>query len=115
MERWPAVADCAMWGMMLGMAANYLTTNAAGICLAVKLQPRAARNEIGPPLGNEIKIKVTAPPVEGAANEALIRFLAETLGCPRSAVQIVRGQTSRHKTVAIAGLGAAEALARLKG
>jgi uncharacterized protein (TIGR00251 family) len=100
--------------MMLGMAANYLTTNEAGICLAVKLLPRAARNEIGPALGNEIKIKVTAPPVEGAANEALIRFLAEMLGCPRSAVQIVRGQTSRHKTVAIAGLGAAEALARLK-
>ena len=99
---------------MPAMAANYLTTNEAGICLAVKIHPRAPRNEIGPPLGNEIKIKVTAPPVEGAANEALIRFLAETLGCPRSAVQIVRGQTSRHKTVAIAGVGAAEALARLK-
>ena len=100
--------------MMAGMAVNYLTTNGAGICLAVKLQPRAARNEIGPPMGGEIKIKVTAPPVDGAANEALIRFLAETLGCPRSAVQIVRGQTSRHKTVAVAGVAAAEALARLQ-
>jgi len=96
------------------MAANYLTTNDAGIFLAVKLLPRAARNEIGPALGNELKIKVTAPPVEGAANLALIHFLAETLGCPRSAVQIVRGQASRHKTVAIAGMSAAEALARLK-
>ena len=96
------------------MADNYLTTTAAGICLAVKLQPRASKNEIGPSQGNEIKIRVTAPPVEGAANEALIRFLAETLGCPRSAVQIVRGHASRHKTVAVAGVGAAEALARLK-
>ena len=96
------------------MAANYLTTNEAGICLAVKLLPRAAKNEIGPELGNELKIKVTAPPVDGAANLALVHFLAETLGCPRSAVQIVRGQASRHKTVAIAGIGVAEALARLK-
>jgi len=98
----------------MGMAENYLTTNEAGICLAVKLQPRAGKNEIGPALGNEIKIKVRAPPVEGAANEALIRFLAETLGCPRSAVRIVRGQSSRHKTVAIAGVGAAEAEAKLR-
>lgn len=96
------------------MAANYLTTNEAGICLAVKLLPRAAKNEIGPELGNELKIKVTAPPVDGAANLALVDFLAETLGCPRSAVQIVRGQASRHKTVAIAGIGVAEALAKLK-
>ncbi len=96
------------------MPANYLTTNETGICLAVKLLPRAAKNEIGPALGNELKIKVTAPPVEGAANEALIRFLADTLGCPRSAVRIVRGQSSRHKTVAITGVGAAEAQAKLK-
>jgi hypothetical protein len=96
------------------MAANYLTTHETGIVLAVKLLPRAARNEIGPALGNEIKIRITAPPVDGAANEALVRFLAETLGCPRSAVQIVRGHSSRHKTVAVAGIGAADALARLK-
>jgi len=96
------------------VADNYLTTNDAGICLAVKLLPRAGRNEIGPALGSELKIKVTAPPVDGAANRALVHFLAETLGCPRSAVQIIHGQSSRHKTVAIAGMGAAEALARLK-
>jgi uncharacterized protein (TIGR00251 family) len=96
------------------MASNFLTANETGIVLAVKLLPRAGRNEIGSALGNEIKIKVTAPPADGAANEALIRFLAETLGCPRSAVQIVRGQSSRHKTVAVAGLSAAEALAKLK-
>ena len=100
--------------MIMAMADNYLTTNDAGICLAVKLLPRASKNQIGPALGNEIKIKLTAPPVDGAANQALVHFLAETLGCPRSAVQIVRGQTSRHKTVAIAGVSAAEALARLK-
>ena len=96
------------------MADDYLTTKPGGICLAVKLLPRAGKNEIGPALGHELKIKLTAPPVDGAANDALIRFLAETLGCPRSAVQIIRGQTSRHKTVAIAGMDAAAARARLR-
>ncbi len=100
--------------MMRGMAENYLTTTEAGICLAVKLQPRGSKNEIGPSQGNEIKIKVTAPPVEGAANETLLRFLADTLDCPRSAVRLVRGQSSRHKTVAVAGVSAAEARAKLK-
>ena len=53
-----------------------------GTLLSVKLQPRASRNEIGEPLGDELKIKVTAPPVDSAANQALIEFLAETLKCP---------------------------------
>lgn len=96
------------------MSANFLKDQSGGACLAVKLQPRASKNEIGPPLGDELKIKVTAPPVEGAANEALIDLLADTLGCPRSAVRIVRGQTSRHKTVLIAGLSAAEVQGKLK-
>ena len=81
--------------------------------LAIKLQPRAASTEIGPVLGNELKIKVTAPPVDAAANEALVRFLADRLGCPRGAVRLVRGQTSRHKIVAVTGLSAALAAARL--
>lgn len=84
-----------------------------GIRLAVKLQPRASRDEIGEALGNELKIKVTAPPVDSAANEALVRFLAERLDCPRGSVQLVRGHTSRHKTIAVQGLSAADVLARL--
>ncbi len=79
----------------------------------MKVQPRASANQIGEALGAELKIKVTAPPVESAANEALVRFLAEVLDCPRGAVQLVRGQTSRHKTVRITGLGAEEVAARL--
>ena len=72
--------------------------------MAIKLQPRASRNEIDAPLGDELKIKVTAPPVDAAANEALLRLLAEKLECARGAVQLVRGQTSRHKTVFIQGM-----------
>lgn len=72
--------------------------------LSVKVQPRSSRNEIGEALGNELKIKVTAPPVDSAANQALVEFIAEVLSCPRSAVQIVRGATARHKTVMVRGV-----------
>ena len=75
-----------------------------GVYLAVKVQPRSSKNAVGEALGNELKIKVTAPPVDSAANQALIDFLARTLDCPRTAVRIVRGQTSRHKQVLIIGL-----------
>jgi|SRR5665213_995539 len=86
------------------MIADFLKPHADGVYLAVKLQPRAAINEIGPPVNGELKVKVTAPPVDAAANQALVDLLAEKLGCPRSAVKIVRGHTSRHKTVWLGGL-----------
>lgn len=84
-----------------------------GACIAVKLQPRASKNEIGPPLGNELRIKVTAPPVDSAANHALVELLAETLGCSRGSVRILRGNTSRHKTILITGLSPEEVAKRL--
>ena len=89
----------------------YLKVQDGVVLLHVKVQPRASRDEIGEVLGNELKIKITAPPVDSAANEALIEFLAERLGCPRSAVQLVRGGTSRHKAIAIRGVPA-EVIAR---
>ena len=82
--------------------------------MAVKLQPRASRNEIEGPLGAELRIKVTAPPVDAAANEALLRLLADVLDCPRNRIQLIRGQTSRHKTVALHGMTSAEIVGRLK-
>jgi len=93
--------------------APFLKLVEGGLTLAVKVQPRASTNEIRGSLGGELKIKVTAPPVDAAANEALIKFLAEKLGCPKSAVAIVRGHTSRHKTIRLTGLGEAEARRRL--
>jgi len=83
--------------------ANFLKETAGGILLSVKLQPRASKNEIGEPLGDELKIKVTAPPVDAAANQALIELLAEALGCSRGKVELIRGHTSRHKTVRLHG------------
>lgn len=84
----------------------FLTPQPDGVLLAIKLQPRAASSEIGEPLGGELRVKVTAPPVDAAANEALIRLLAETLDCPRGRVELVRGHASRHKLVRIHGLSA---------
>jgi uncharacterized protein len=93
---------------------GYLKAHADGVLLSVKLQPRASRNEIGEPLGQELRIKVTAPPVDAAANEALIRLLAETLDCPRSRIEILRGHTSRHKLIALHGISASAVLERLQ-
>ena len=93
--------------------ASFLRETSGGTLLSVKLQPRASRNEIGDPLGDELKIKVTAPPVDAAANQALIELLAETLGCSRGKVKLLRGQTSRHKTVMLHGFTAADVLRQL--
>ena len=81
--------------------------------LSVKLQPRASKNEIGAPLGDELKIKVTAPPVDATANQALVELLAEKLGCTRKRVELIRGHTSRHKTILLHGFKAAEVVAAL--
>jgi uncharacterized protein len=93
----------------------FLSIQAGGVSLAVKLQPRASADEIVPHDGTsaELRIKVTAPPVDAAANEALLRLLADTLDCPRGKVQLIRGQTSRHKVVRVYGLSAASLLERL--
>ncbi len=93
--------------------AEFLSAHQNGVYLAVRLQPRASSNEIVETIGDELKIKVTAPPVDAAANEALLKLLKEKLDCPRSALQLVRGQTSRHKVVFIQGLSLADAKAKL--
>ena len=81
----------------------FLRETAGGVFLALKIQPRASANEICAPLGNELKIKVTAPPVDAAANEALLKLLADKLDCARNRVELTRGHTSRHKTVMLHG------------
>ena len=91
----------------------FLSAQADGVLLFVKLQPRASANEISGALGNELKIKVTAPPVDAAANEALLRLLADTFECGRNQVELLRGHTSHHKLVKILGVSQAEAAARL--
>jgi uncharacterized protein len=91
---------------------NFLREQPDGILLSVKLQPRASRNEIGTPSGDDLKIKVTAPPVDAAANEAMIRLLAERLDCARGRVELVRGYKSRHKIIKLHGFTPEEVLKR---
>ncbi len=93
---------------------TFLREQTDGVLLAIKLQPRASSNEIGAALGDELRIKVIAPPVDAAANEALVRLLAETLDCPRNRIELVRGHTSRHKTVKVYGVTPADILSRLQ-
>lgn len=92
---------------------GFLSVQADGVSLAIKLQPRASASEIGEPLGAELRVKVTAPPVDAKANEALLCLLAEQFDCPRRAAQLLRGHTSRHKVVKLHGLSAKAVLAKL--
>ena len=80
----------------------------APITLSIRIQPRASKNEIVTMESGGIKIRLTAPPVDGAANEALVKFLATTLSIPKSHVEIVSGHTSREKVVRITGIGDSE-------
>lgn len=91
----------------------FLTAQTDGVTLAIKLQPRAAKNEISASNGPELRIKVTAPPVDAAANEALLRLLADKLDCARGQVELIRGHTARHKVVKVHGLTAATVRAKL--
>jgi hypothetical protein len=94
---------------------NFLRAQPDGALLAVKLQPRASANEIVPHggAGDELRIRVSAPPVDAAANEALIRLLAKRLGCARSRVELVRGHKSRHKIIKLHGFSPEQALRQL--
>lgn len=73
------------------------------VTLKVYLQPKSSKNEVIGPFRDGIKVKITAPPVEGKANEALIRFLAKELGVSPSCIEITRGKHSREKTLKISG------------
>lgn len=81
--------------------------------LSIKAVPNASRSAVVGWLGDALKVRLHAPPVEGKANDELCRFLAETLDLPRRAVTLAAGDSSRQKRVQIAGLSLAEVKARL--
>lgn len=86
---------------------------AVGCTLSIKAIPGAPRTEICGWLGDAVKVKIHAPPLEGRANEALTEFLADALDLPRRAVSLVRGDTARQKVVRIDGLALEEVKRRL--
>jgi uncharacterized protein (TIGR00251 family) len=79
----------------------------------IYVQPRASRTEVVGPHGDAIKLRVAAPPVEGEANDEVIRFIAKTLGVSSSAVRIVSGETGRRKVIEVDGITLPEAEKRL--
>jgi uncharacterized protein (TIGR00251 family) len=78
--------------------------SAKGISFAIKVHPRARRNAITGMVGGALKLALTAPPVDGKANHAVIEFFADLFAIPRSSVTIASGETSRNKVVRIAGV-----------
>ena len=75
-----------------------------GLDVRIKAVPRAAKNEIQGLHNGALKIRLTTPPTDGKANQALIKFLSKTLRISKSQIELAQGETSRHKTVRISGL-----------
>ncbi len=82
--------------------------------LLVHVQPRAKQTELVGWHGDAVKVRLAAPPVDNAANDALVAFLADEVGVPRAAIEIVGGLAGRQKRVTVAGLSREEILRRLR-
>lgn len=83
---------------------EWIRETTEGVLLPVRAVPRASKNGIQGILGDALKVRLQAPPVEGKANQALIRFLSDALDIPRSQLSIASGDTGRNKTVLITGI-----------
>jgi uncharacterized protein (TIGR00251 family) len=92
---------------------NQIQQAADGVRIRVRVVPRASRTELVGLHGDELRIRLTAPPVDGAANEALVSFLADRVGVARSSVRLLSGETSRSKVVLITSLGVEQVRTRL--
>ena len=86
-----------------------LATKDGGVAFAVRVQPRASRSGVAGEIDGVLKIRLAAPPVEGRANEELIRLLAELFDAPRQRIAILSGQSSKNKVVSVSGISVDEA------
>jgi uncharacterized protein (TIGR00251 family) len=86
---------------------------AKGLTFAVKVHPRARKNAITGTVGDALKLALTAPPVDGKANQAVVEFFADLFQIPRASVTIASGETSRNKVVRITGVAAKQVRQRL--
>ncbi len=101
-----------MFSVVKGLMVR-INTATDGATFAVKVHPRAKKNAITGEVGDALKLSLTAPPVDGKANQACIEFFANLLKVPRSSVTIASGQNSRNKVVRVAGISLAEIQKRL--
>ncbi|MDP2809381.1 MAG: DUF167 family protein [Rhodocyclaceae bacterium] len=93
---------------------TWLRADGDGAVLSLHIQPGAKKSEVVGLHGDALKIRLAAPPVDGKANAALLKFIAEKIGAGRSTVELVSGETSRAKRVRIDGMAAEEIRARLQ-
>jgi uncharacterized protein (TIGR00251 family) len=91
-----------------------VTDGPAGARISVRVMPRAPHDGIGGVRDGRLVLRLTAPPVEGAANAAAVQVVAHALGVPRSAVRLVSGHSARNKVLEVGGLRAADVRARLE-
>lgn len=87
--------------------------DAGGVTIKIRVQPRAAKNQVSGIMDGALKVRLTAPPVDGAANKACCAFIAELLGVAKGRVVVCHGHTGRNKTVRVKGLTARQVLERL--
>ena len=85
-----------------------------GATFSIRVQPRAARTAITGTMGEALKVTLSAPPLDGRANAAVVDFFSEILSVPRASVQVVSGERSRNKIVRIAGCSGAEVQRKLR-
>ena len=93
---------------------DVITTRAGAVYVHVRVQPKASRNAVIFEADGRIKVTLTAPPVEGAANKALVVFIAERLGIPKRQVFLEKGERSREKSLRIEGIDAEAIWQKLK-
>jgi len=87
--------------------------NSNGVTFSIKVHPRAKKNAITGEVGDALKVSLTAPPVDGKANNACIEFFAKLLNVPRSSITIAAGHTSRNKVIRVTGLTSQQLRERL--
>jgi uncharacterized protein (TIGR00251 family) len=95
------------------MVSSAVTSIPGGVRLALRIVTRAKRSGLDSVRDGRLIVRVTAPPVDGAANDAVVGVLASALGVPKRAVSIAQGEHSRNKVVSVSGLGTAEVIAAL--
>jgi hypothetical protein len=91
----------------------WLQIREQGVAIHLLVQPRASKNEVVGVQGDELKVRLTSPPVEGAANRLCCEYIAKKLGLAKTAVTLEAGESSRHKRLFLPGVNAAEVLAAL--
>ncbi len=97
----------------MALTPDWITADGPGVRLLVRVQPRASRTEVAGPHGDALRIRLTAPPVDGAANRELTAFIARRLKRPKSSVTVLRGETGRLKSLSIPEIDPAEVVAAL--